>query len=46
MEGRKGEGRTRRASFAWGMASHGAGRSRKTEKGMRRKGEDRGRVHA
>jgi len=46
MEGRRGEERTRRASFAWGIASHGAGRSRKTGKGMRRKGENWGRVRA
>jgi len=46
MEGGRGEERTRRASFAWGMASHGAGRSRKTGKGMKRKGEDWRREHA
>ena len=31
-KGNKNE-RTRKAFFAWGMASHGAGRSRKTGKG-------------
>jgi len=44
MEGRRGEEHTRRASFAWGMASHGAGRSRKTGQGDEEEGRELGKV--